>query len=201
MKLYVSAIPPNPRKVILYVKEKGLDIPQVEIDIMKGEQKTPEFLAKNPFGALPVLQLDDGSYLTESLAIMEYLEELHPENPMLGTNAQARARVRELERIADTGVLNAVAAVFQNTSPFFAKSVRQSPDVAEAGRARFTRNLAVLDAKIGDNAFVAGDKPTFADCTLFAALAFGEFAGVEAAPESKNVLRWFAAFKQRPSAS
>ncbi|MEO2170036.1 MAG: glutathione S-transferase, partial [bacterium] len=147
MKLYVSSVAPNPRKVILYVKEKGLDLPQVEINIIEGEQKTPEFLAKNPLGALPVLELDDGSYLTESLAIMEYLEELHPENPMLGTNAQARARVRELERIAEAGVLNAVAAVFQNTSSFFADRVKHSADAAATGRARFARSLAILDAK------------------------------------------------------
>src|SRR5690348_5694187 len=115
MKVYDFVGAPNPKKLRVYLAEKGLSIPCVPVNIVSGENRTPEFLRKNPLGGLPVLELDDGSHLTESLAIIEYLEELHPTPPMLGTTPRERARVRELERIAELGVLNAVATYFQNT--------------------------------------------------------------------------------------
>jgi glutathione S-transferase len=201
MKLYVFPFAPNPKKALVYLKEKGLDVPLEQVDLMQGQNRTPEFLAKNPLGGLPVLELDDGSCLTESLAIIEYLEELHPEPPMLGRTPLERARVRELERIAEIGVMSAVGAVFQNTSPFFAGRVKQSPEAAETGRMRFATNLEVLNRRIGEKPFVAGDKPTIADCTLFAALGFAEFAGVPLdAARFPNVVRWYESFKKRPSA-
>jgi glutathione S-transferase len=201
MKLYVYPFAPNPRKVLVYLKEKGVDVPLVQLDITKGENRTPDFLRKNPLGGLPVLELDDGTILTESLAIIEYFEETHPEKSMIGSGALERARVRELERICELGVMGGVATVFQNTSPFFAGRVKQSPEAAETGRMRIANALKVLDARIGDRPFVAGDRPTIADCTLIAALDFGQFAGVPLDPQLANVMRWYTAFKQRPSAA
>ncbi|MEW6272835.1 MAG: glutathione S-transferase family protein [Thermodesulfobacteriota bacterium] len=201
MKLYVFPLAPNPRKVLVYLKEKGIDLPIEQVDLVSGQNRTPEFLRKNPLGGLPVLELDDGSHLTESLAIMRYLEELHPEPPMFGTTPLERARVCEAERICEIGILSPTGAIFQNTSPIFATRVKQSRDAAEAARARLETNLAVLDRLIGDRTFVAGDRPTAADCTLFAALAFGETAGTPLDPSHGNVARWYAAFKQRPSAA
>jgi glutathione S-transferase len=200
MKLYVFPFAPNPKKVLVYIKEKGLDVPIEQVDIMSGQNRTPEFLKKNPLGGLPVLELDDGSYLTESLAIIEYFEEQHPNPPMIGATPLERARVREAERISDLGVLTAVGTVFQNTSPFFAGRIKQSPEAAETGRTRLANNLAVLDDKMAGRKFVAGERPTIADCTLFAALGFAEFAGVPLDSKYGNVTRWYESFKQRPSA-
>jgi glutathione S-transferase len=157
-------------------------------------------LNKNPFGGLPVLELDDGSHLPESLAIMEYLEELHPEPPMIGTTPVERAKVRAAERICELGVLFSVATIFQNTSPFFAARVKQSADAAENARTRLATNLKVLDGMIGEGPFVAGQRPTIADCTLLAALDFASFAGVPLDPALTNVQRWYDRFRQRPSA-
>ncbi len=106
MRIYDFRFAPNPHKLRIYLAEKGISIPLERVDLRKGENLKPEFLAKNPLGALPVLELDDGSCLTESLAIIEYLEELHPDPPMIGIEPLERARVRELERFADTSVLN-----------------------------------------------------------------------------------------------
>jgi len=200
MKLYVFPLAPNPRRLLVYMAEKGIKLPIEEVDIMSGKNRTPEFLTKNPLGGLPVLELDDGSHLTESLAIMEYLEELHPKPPMIGASSLERARVRELERIAEIGVLSSVGTIFQNTSPFFAGRMKQSPEAAENGRARLANNLKVLDDRIGKGPFVAGERPSIADCTLLAALDFGNFAGVSLDPAYKNVTRWYAGFKERPSA-
>jgi glutathione S-transferase len=201
MKAYVFPFAPNPRKLLVYLGEKGLDIPQEVVDIASGQNRTPEFLKKNPLGGLPVLQLDDGSILTESLAIIEYLEELNPKPPMLGTTPIERARVREIERICELGVMGTTAVYFQNTHPFMAGRLKQSPDAAENAKGRLAANLKVLDDKIEKRPFVAGERPSIADCTLLAALEFGEFAGVPLDPSFKNVTRWYAGFKERPSAA
>jgi glutathione S-transferase len=201
MKIYTDAVgAPNPKRLRVYCAEKGLNLPRETIDIMTGQNRTPEFAKKNPLMGLPVLELDDGSCLSESLAIMEYLEEAHPTPPMLGSTPLERARTRELERICELGVLNPVGTIFQNTSPFFAGRLKQSPEAAENARARLAQVLKVLDARIGANPFVAGSRPSIADCTLFAALGFAEFAGIEPDAACKNVARWHEAFKQRPSA-
>ena len=202
MKLYTDAVgAPNPKKVRIYCAEKGLKLPCETIDIMTGQNRTAEFATKNPLMGLPVLELDDGSCLTESLAIMEYLEEAHPSPSMLGSTPVERARTREVERICELGVLSSVAAIFQHTSPFFAGRIKQSPEAAENARTRLAQVMKVLDTRIGSSPFVAGARPTIADCTLFAALGFAEFAGIAPDPACPNVVRWHAAFKQRPSAN
>jgi len=201
MKVYDFVGAPNPKKLRVYLAEKGLDIPCEQVSIITGENRQPEFLKKNPLGGLPVLELDDGGILTESLAIIEYLEELNPKPSLLGTTPRERARVRELERIADLGVLGAVGAYFQNTHPFMAGRFKQSPDAAENAKTRLSNNLKVLDAAIGRSPFVAGDNPSIADCTLFAALEFAEFAQAPVDASVKNVHRWYEEFKKRPSAS
>ncbi|MFN8625846.1 MAG: glutathione S-transferase family protein [Candidatus Binatia bacterium] len=200
MKLYDFAMAPNPKKVRAYLAEKGLNIPIEPVNIAAGETRTPEFLSKNPLGGVPVLELDDGSCLTESLVIIEYLEELRPSPPMIGTSPLERARVRELERIAELAVLQRVGTIFQNTSPFFAGRIKQSPEAAESARKQLHTALNVLDARIGNHPFVAGDRPSIADCTLLAALEFAEFGQVAIEPSCTNVARWLRAFKQRPSA-
>ena len=202
MKVLDFALAPNPKKLRVYLKEKGLDLPIEQVDVMSGQNRTPEFLSRvNPLGGLPVLELDDGSHLTESLAIIEYLEDLHPTPPMLGATPLERARVRETERIADLGGLLQVGTIFQNTSPFFAGRVKQSAEAAENARGRLAATLQVLDAKTGAKKFLCGDRPTIADCTLFAASEFANFAGATidfgALP---NLARWYETFKQRPSA-
>src|SRR5262245_50178015 len=200
MKMYDFNGAPNPKRVRVYLAEKGLEVPTEQVNILSGDNRKPEFLAKNPMGGLPVLELDDGSHLPESLAIIEYFEDLHPEPPMIGKTPQDRASVRALERICQLDVLGRVATVVQNSHAFFAGRVKQSPDTAETARGQLNAALKVLDQHIGNRPFVVGDKPTIADCTLYAALEFAEFAQVPIDPALKNLARWHSAFKQRPSA-
>ncbi len=201
MKLHEFPGAPNPKKVRVYLAEKGIQVDSVPVDIITGENRKPEFLKKNPMGGLPVLELDDGSYLPESLAIIEYFEDLHPTPPMIGTTPLERARVRALERLIELSVLGRIAVIFQNTHPLFASRLKQSPDAAESARSALATNLGVLDAKIGSNTFAAGDKPTIADCTLLASLQFAEFGQIPIDAAHKNIHRWYESFKQRPSAS
>ena len=200
MKVYDFVGAPNPKKLRVYLAEKGISVPMQQVHIVVGENRTPEFLKKNPLGGLPVLELDDGSCLTESLAIIEYFEELHPKPPMIGTNPLERGRVREIERIAEQGVLLRVATIFQNTHPFMAGRIKQSAEAAENARNQLATFLKVIDGRIGRQPFVAGQHPTIADCTLVAALDFAEFAQVPIDAGCTNVARWYTDFRQRPSA-
>lgn len=202
MKIHDFPFAPNPRKLRTYLGEKGIEIPFVLVKLAAGEQKTSDFLAMNPLGNTPVLELDDGTFLTESLAIIEYLEELHPEPPMIGSTPLQRARVRRLERIAEIGVLlPAVRYVHNTNSPM--PNIRAIPGVAEAALEDLALPLGVLDREVGDHPFIAGDRPTVADCTLFAAFEFAKFAELQLGDVGEglpNLKRWHAAFLQRPSA-
>lgn len=198
MKIYDFPFAPNPRKLRVYLGEKGLEIPFEMVNIVKGEQNEPAFLAKNPGAGVPVLELDDGTCLSESLAIIEYLEELYPEPTMIGETPLERARVRALERNAEIGVFFPATRIVHNTRKILPGG-NPVAAVAEKSRPQLASGLALLDQKIGDSPFVAGERPTIADCTLFAALKFGEMAELEVDPEFENVRRWYADFKERPS--
>lgn len=200
MKLYYFPVAPNPTRVLIYLAEKGIDnIDLVPVDLRKGEQRQEAHLARNPDGNLPVLELDDGDCLTESLAIMEYLEELHPEPPMIGSDPLARARIRSLERKVETQLLNPIGRLVHATrSPI---GLPPNPAVADAERALLPASFERLDGLVGSRPFAAGDAPTIVDCTLFATLQFGQFFGVDIPAGCDNLQRWYAAFQQRPSTS
>jgi len=202
VKLYVFHVAPNPTRVRRYLAEKragGAEIPveEVMVSIPDGESRAPEHLARNPRGGLPVLEMDDGSFLTESTAIVEYLEERWPEPPMIGTDAESRARVRELDRIADLGVLISVARIVHATkSP---TGAAPNPAVAAAARAALPSNLKVLDNRLSDGRpFLAGDRPTIADGTLAAALQFGRFREITVTDGYPHIRRWDEAYRARP---
>jgi len=198
VKLHTFPVAPNPTKVRVYLAEKGIELDTQLVNLAKGEHRSPAFLALNPLGKLPVLELDDGGVLTESLAIIEYLEELHPEPPLVGRDPLERARTREIERLCDLGVLiNAARVVHATKSPL---GLPPNPGVAEQCSALLDQNLAVLDARIGAGPFVAGERLSIADCTLWAGLAFAEFGGVAIDPRFANVAAWRARFAERPSA-
>ena len=201
MKLYFFIVAPNPTRVRLYLAEKeaaGHSIPheQVLVNLLEGEQKSPEHLARNPLGKLPVLELDDGSFLTESASIIEFLEEIHPKPPMIGTHAPDRARVRELDRIADFGVLLPIALIVHATnSPL---GMPPNPEVAAHSRAALPFALGVLDARLADGrSFLAGDSPCIADGTLAAALQFARFGKVDAISGYPNITRWDRDYRKR----
>lgn len=204
MKLYVFPIAPNPTRVRLYLAEKeagggAIAIDEVGVDLREGAQKRPDHLSRNPFGKLPVLELDDGSFLIESLAIIEYLEELNPHPTMLGRSAVERAHVRSLERIAELGVLLPVAKIVHTTnSPL---GLPPDPAVAAHFRNALPAALGHLDGQLADGRpFVAGERPSIADCTLQAALQFARFGQVSIDPGFSNVARWDREYRERPSA-
>lgn len=204
MKLYMVRVAPNPTKVRLCIAEKaagGTQIPieEVPVNLIKGEQRQPEHLARNPFGTLPVLELDGGRHLIESLAIVEYLEERFPHPPLLGGDPEGRARVRELERIAETRVLVPVARVVHATkSPL---GLAPSPEIAAHARTMLETGLRYFDALLADGRpWVAGAEVTVADCTLEAGLQFARFAELGLLERHPRLARWDRAYRERPAA-
>lgn len=201
MKLYTFPIAPNPTKVRLYLAEKeaaGCAIPveMIEVHLGKGAHKSEAHLARNPFGTLPVLELDDGRFVTESLAIIEYLEELNPEPSMIGDTPDDKALVRSLERTLDLGVLISLGrAVHATKSPI---GHPPNPPVAEAELGRAREVLTWIDGLLADGRpFVAGDHPTIADFTLAAGLQFARFGGLALPGTFPNVERWDTAYRAR----
>jgi glutathione S-transferase len=201
--LHFFPVAPNPTKVRLYIAEKeaggaALGVDESLVNLPSGEQNSPEHLARNPLGKLPTLELDDGSYVVESLAIIEFLEELHPEPAMIGRDPRERARVRELERICDLGVLLSIGRwVHATRSPL---GLPPSPEIAENAREALKRPLQLLDRCLADGrTFVAGSQPTVADCTLAAALQFGRFGEFALDPSLENLHAWDRRYRERPA--
>jgi glutathione S-transferase len=194
MKLYHFPVAPNPSRVVFYLNEKDIPVERVVVNLLEGEQKSDRHLARNPDGVLPVLELDDGSFLTESLPIMEYLEERFPEPCMIGSDALTRARVRSLERWVEMNILIAAGRLVHATaSPL---GLPPNEGVAQVERHRLRLSLEKLEDRI-IGPFVAGDKVTIADCTLLAALNFARFGNVDLDPKLTRINQWFERYALR----
>jgi glutathione S-transferase len=197
MKLYYFPIAPNPTRVRIYLGEKGIDLEMERVSLIEGQHKSDAHRRRNPLGTLPVLELDDGSFLTESTAIIEYLEELYPDPPMIGTTPEERAKVRELDRLADIGVLtNFARTVHATKSPL---GLPPRPEVATRAIGRVPKFLAILDRRLEQHVFLGGERPCIADCTLRAAYGFAEFGGIEVPSGFIQIDRWHKAMDERPS--
>ncbi|MEN8161084.1 MAG: glutathione S-transferase family protein [Myxococcota bacterium] len=200
MKLYESAAAPNPRRVRIFLAEKGVTVPIVPVDIAKAENRQPPFLAKNPLGGVPVLELDDGSFLAESVAICRYLEETHPEPPLMGTDARDRAWVEMWQRRMELELMRSVTGCFQNTHEFFAGRIPQVPEYGEVCRETARKRLAWLNDELADRPYVAGERYTIADITALCAIDFGRVTGIRIAPDQKHLTRWHDSVSARESA-
>ena len=200
MKLYDSQVAPNPRRVRIFLAEKGVTVPIEQVDIMSAQNRAPEFRAKNPMGTLPVLELDDGTYLAESVAICRYFEELHPEPPLMGTDARDRALVEMWQRRMELEVLLPIAQTFRNTHEFFKGRIPQVPEYGEACRGVAEQRLTWLDETLAERTFVAGERFTIADITALCGIDFGRITDIRIRPEQKHLARWHEAVSSRPSA-
>ena len=195
MRFYTFPPAPNPARVGFYLREKSIELETVLVDFSKREQNSPEHQARNPAGTVPVLGLDDGTFLTESVAIIEYLEELYPEPPMIGTDPLSRARTRSVERDIEFCVmLRIVRYVHALKSPL---GLPPNPAVAEQELARLPNGLTRVEARLEGNEFVMGAAPSIADCTLLAALNFGRFADLDPGSEYPNIGAWFERYALR----
>ena len=200
MKLLDSAVAPNPRRVRIFLAEKGIQVPVEQVDIAKASNRQPEFLAKNPFGGVPVLQLDDGSYIAESLAICRYFEETSPKPALFGEGAKERAEVEMWQRRMELYLFNMVTGCFQNTHAFFKGRIPQVPEYGEVCKKNALSRIAWLDGELANRRFIAGDKYTVADITALCAIDFGRPSNIRIAEEQKHLGRWHHEVSSRPSA-
>jgi glutathione S-transferase len=201
MKLYDSNFAPNPRRVRIFLAEKGIAVPTERVDIARQEHKTPEYAAINPLQRMPSLVLDDGTIITESIAICRYFEMLRPEPPLFGVGSKDAAIVEMWNRRAEINFLASVAEVFRHTHPAMKElEVPQVPAWAEANRPRVSWFLEMLDRELATREFVAGDRYTVADITMQVAVDFMKPGRLSMPDGAANVKRWHAAVSARPSA-
>ena len=200
MQLHDNATAPNPRRVRIFLAEKGIRVPTVQVDIAKAENRSDAFRAKNPLGQVPVLELDDGTCIAESVAICRYFEELQPEPPLFGVGAQERALVEMWNRRMELELTQQVFLVFQNTHAFFQGRMPQVPEFGAVSKQRAERTLALLDGVLAERRFIAGERYSIADITAFVGVDFGRVVKIRPAPEHANVARWLAEMSARPSA-
>jgi glutathione S-transferase len=200
MKLYDSKTAPNPRRVRIFLAEKGIDVPRVEVDIAKAENRSEEFRQKNPIGTLPVLELDDGTVIAESVAICRYFEETRPEPALLGVDARDKALVEMWQRRMELELFMPIAQVFRNTHPFFKGRIPQVAEWGEVNRKAAESRMGWLDEELAARRYIAGERYTIADITALCGIDFGRVSGIRIAPEQKNLARWHAEVSSRPSA-
>ncbi len=199
MKLY-SYDAPNPLRVQVFLAEKGLRIPTETVDLLSGEAGRPEFLKKNSLGQVPILELDDGSYLAESVAICRYLDALHPDTPLTGTTPQHVGRIEMWNRRIEQQIMGPIGQVGLHTFQFFADRIEQVPSYAETQLRLLDRKWAWLDQELSDGrTYVCDDSFSIADITGIAALMICGFAGQSVPEGLTHVKRWEAAMRARPS--
>ena len=201
MKILETRTAPNPRRVRIFLAEKGISVPLEEMDMMKGALKTPEFTKLNKFQRVPVLILDDGTSIAETLAICGYIEETNPEPALFGKGAKQRALVEMWNRRMELGLLFSVAQAFRHLHP--AAAALEVPQVAawgEANKPRAQEVLQFMDEELGKRRFVAGDDYSVADITALVAVDFARVARIQRPEGAKNLDRWHQEVSARPSA-
>jgi glutathione S-transferase len=202
MKLYNEHNPaPNPRRVRIFLAEKELAIALVHVPMRQGAHKSAEFLVKNSLGQVPVLELDDGTTLSESIAICRYLEELHPKPALFGENAWQRAQVEMWTRRIEFALMSRIGAVWVNTHKYTAHLGTQYKDFGEASRVRTIKAMHWLNAELRDREFIATDHFSMADIVALTTIDFATFIGVETPPELTHLSAWHARVSARPSAA
>ena len=201
MRVYDS-FGPNPRALRMFLAEKALELPKIDVDLLGAENRRAPYTDRNPGGQVPALELDDGRVLGETVAIFEYLEEKHPKPPLVGTTAEERAETRQWQRRVELKITEHLYNGFRFAEglALFQPRMRVLPEAAEGLKATARDNLAWLDGLLADRRWIAGDRFTIADIILYCALDFGRGVGQAFDPSRMNLAAWFERAGARPSA-
>jgi glutathione S-transferase len=208
MKFYDCATAPSPRRVRIFLAEKGVSIDTVQVDLRSGEQFTPAFRAINPDCTVPALQLDDGTVIADAVAICHYIEELHPDPPLIGSSPQERAVVTALNRIIERDGFYAAMEAFRNAAQGLKGRALPGPhdyqqisELAERGRARIEHFFRDMDARLMRREFVAGSRYTIADISTMVLIDFAGWIKLKIPEECANLRRWYSIVSSRSSAA
>ena len=206
MKFYDCSTAPSPRRVRIFLAEKGISLPTVQVDLRNGEQFSPAFRAINPDCTVPALVLDDGTVIADAVAICGYLEELHPEPPLIGATPQERAVVTALNRQIERDGFFAAMDAFRNVAKGLKgralpgpHDYEQIPELAARGRVRVEHFFRAMDARLADREYVAGPRFTIADISTLVLTDFAGWAKLSIPPECTRLRRWHAVVAARPS--
>jgi glutathione S-transferase len=200
MKLYSAPYPaPNPRRVLIFMAEQGISMPIIDLSIVKAEHKAPDFVAKNSRGQVPVLELDDGTFISESLSICHYLDEVSGGPSLFGNSAIERAHIDMWVRRIEFNVMAPVGLFWAHAHPFTARVITQFKDFGQSNRARFESVVKWLDGELSGQEFIAGDKFTIADITAFCTFEFAEWIGLPIPDTATHVSAWYNRIGARDS--
>ena len=201
MILYGAPMPaPNPRRVRIFLAETGDDLPETTVDMRKREHKSPEFRAKNSMGQLPALELDDGTCISETVAICRYFEETHPAPPMFGRTAVEKALVDQWIRRVEFAVMMPVGNFWRHAHPFTAALLTQFKDFGESNKETYRGAQKYIDRELAGREFLVGDSYTMADICLLSTVDFADWIGLPVEDEFANLKAWRERVKARPSA-
>lgn len=202
MKIYETRVAPNPRRVRVFLAEKGLgsDIDYVQIDLQKGENLSAEFRQKNPMAKVPVLELDDGTWIAESVAICRYFEEIQPEPTLMGRNPLEKAQVEMWQRWLELYFLMPTGMCFQHTSGYFKDRMTPNKEWGEDCGKASAKFFKKLDAHLEGKQFILGDYFSIADITALCTVDFNKVNSLRIQPEHKNLQAWYERMNARPSA-
>ncbi|WP_421935303.1 glutathione S-transferase family protein [Phenylobacterium sp.] len=202
MKLYGAPMPaPNPRRVRIFLAEKGVDLPETPVDMMKREHKSDEHKARNSLGQVPTLELDDGTCISETVAICRYFDEVQPDPPLFGRTAVEKASVDMWIRRVEFQVMSPVGMYWRHAHPFTARLLTQFKDFGESNKALYAGAQKWLNAELTDKPFVAGETYTMADICLLSTVDFATWIGLPMEAEFANLKAWHDRVTARPSAS
>jgi glutathione S-transferase len=201
MKIYDTPLAPNPRRVRWFMAEKAIDdVEVITLNLMEGQHKTPEYLHKAGLANVPMLELDDGTCITESVAICRYLESRYPEPNLFGRTPQETAVIEMWMRRAEMLVATPVMIGVRHTHPAMAALEQQVPAVGQHNLETGTRALKVLDRRLADSEWLAADRLTIADIVAFVGIDFGRMIKFRPPEDLAHVARWAAAMRERPAA-
>ena len=207
MKFFDCSTAPSPRRVRIFLAEKGISVPTVQVDLRNNEQLTPAFREINPDATVPALELDDGTRINDAISICVYFEAIHPQPPLMGETAKEKALIASWQREVERNGFYAVMEAFRNWArglkgralpgPY---DYEQIPALAERGRLRVAHFFERLDARLAQSEYVAGDRYTVADITALVAVDFAAMAKLQVPESHPHLRRWYALASARPSA-
>ena len=200
MKLYDYQPFPHPRRVRMFLAEKGIDIPVEQIDVMAGEHKSDSYLAKNPEGLVPLLELDNGDYISETVAISRYFETIQPQPALMGEDAEDKAIVEMWHRIVESGLFNAIIHYFHHATDGLGDRRYRNKQWGEHNKAVALDTMEKLDKHLANSRFIAGEIFTIADITAICGIDLGKLLEITIPAELNNLRRWYDELNQRDSA-